>query len=128
MELIATFKRNRAIKSYIKKLPSLLAKDYGKANGYNPKQVKRTIERYDLNVIYACYGIAMFCRRDSFDKYHQEIGESRNYDDMRCEIGDKYFGGNADFGIVDVGLPSSGNGSVPEGSGYSDAGDGGDSS
>jgi hypothetical protein len=50
MELVENFKRNRAIKSYIRKLPSLLAKDYGRSNTYTPKQVKRTIQRYGLSV------------------------------------------------------------------------------
>jgi len=59
MDLIKKFKRNRAIKSYLKKLPSLLAKDYGKSKIYTPKQVKKTIERSSLSVTDACYSIAI---------------------------------------------------------------------
>jgi len=70
MQFISNFKRNRAIKSYIKKLPSLLAKDYGKSKTYTPKQVKRTIERAGLSATNACYGIAIFSDRGAFDQYH----------------------------------------------------------
>ncbi len=62
MELSRNFNRKRAIKSYIKKLPSLLAKDYGKSKTYTPMQVKKTIERSKLSVVDACYGIAIFFR------------------------------------------------------------------
>ncbi|MDH5447164.1 MAG: hypothetical protein OEY52_16565 [Gammaproteobacteria bacterium] len=124
MELIANFKRNRAIKSYIKKLPSLLAKDYGKSKTYTPKQVKRTIERSGLSVTDACYGIAMFSSREAFDQYHQETGESCNYDSMRCEIADKHFGGNSEFEISDIASASSSYGGGFDDGGFADAGGG----
>lgn len=124
MELIANFRRNRAIKSYIKKLPGLLAKDYGKSKTYTPKQVKRTIERSGLSVTNACYGIAMFSGREAFDQYHQETGESCNYDSMRCEIASKHFGGNSDFEISDIASVSSSYGGGFEDGGLADAGGG----
>ena len=102
MELIRNFNRKRAIKSYIKKLPSLLAKDYGKSKTYTPMQVKKTIERSKLSVADACYGIAIFSGREAFYQYHEEMGESCSYDGMRSEIADQYFQGNCDFGSTDV--------------------------
>jgi hypothetical protein len=72
MELIKRFFRKRAIKSYIKKLPSQLMKDYGKAKTYTPKQVKRS------------------------------IGENCDYDVMRCELAGNYFNGNSNFSGADV--------------------------
>lgn len=128
MELIRSFKRNRAIKSYIKKLPGLLAKDYGKAKTYTPKQVKKTIERSGLSVSNACFGIAMFSGKTAFDQYHQEIGEPCNYDGMRCEIADKHFNGNSDFEISDVVSVSSDFGGGYDAGGFdSGGGDGGGS-
>lgn len=124
MELVAKFRRNRAIKSYIKKLPSLLAKDYGKTKTYTPKQVKRAIERAGLCVTDACFAIAMFSGREAFDQYHQEIGESCNYDVMRCEIADKHFGGNADFEVSDVASASSSYGGGFDDGGFADIGGG----
>ncbi len=71
MGLIKNFNRNRAIKSYIKMLPSLLTKDYGYSKTYTPKQIKKTIERSGLSVTDACLGIVMFSGREAFDQYHQ---------------------------------------------------------
>ncbi|HED35908.1 MAG TPA: hypothetical protein ENJ08_17065 [Gammaproteobacteria bacterium] len=112
MKLIKNFRKNRSIKSYIKKLPGLLAKDYGKSKTYTPGQVKKTIERHGLPVADARFGIAMFSDREAFDQYHQETGESCNYDDMRCEIADKHLDGNSYFGIADVTSVSSGHGGM----------------
>lgn len=127
MELVANFKRNRAIKSYIKKLPSLLAKDYGKSKTYTPKQVKKTIERSGLSVSDACYGIAMFSSREAFDQYHQETGESCDYDAMRTEIADQHFQGNSGFEIGDIASVSSDYGGGFDAGGFDGGGDGGGS-
>ncbi len=102
MAIIQNFIRDRAIKSYLKKLPRLLAKDYGRSKIYTPMQVKKTIERSKLNTRYVCYGISIFSGREAFDLYHQEIGESCSYDGMRSVIAEKYFDGNSEFGISDV--------------------------
>jgi len=130
MELIANFQRNRSIKSYIKKLPSLLAKDYGNSKTYTPKQVKRTIERSGLSVGDACYGIAMFSSREAFDQYHHEIGESCDYDAMRSEIAEQHFHGNAAFEVSDIASVSSDYGGGFDAGGFdgggADGGGGGD--
>jgi uncharacterized membrane protein YgcG len=130
MELIASIQRNRAIKSYIKKLPSLLAMDYGNSKTYTPKQVQRTIERSGLSVTDACYGIAMFSTREAFDQYHQEMGENCDYDAMRSEIADKHFQGNNEFEITDITSVSSEYGGGFDASGFDgggvDGGGGGD--
>jgi hypothetical protein len=98
-----------------------LAKDYGKAKTYTPEQVKRTIERSGLSVSDACYGIAMFSSRESFELYHQEIGESCDYDAIRSEIADQHFHGNSGFEISDIATVSS-----TYGGGFdADGGDGG---
>lgn len=130
MELVANFQRNRAIKSYIKKLPGLLVRDYGKSKTYTPKQVKRTIERSGLSVTDACYGIAMFSSREAFDQYHQETGESCNYDTMRSEIAEQHFQGNSGFEITDISSVSSDYGGGIDAGGFdgggADGGSGGD--
>jgi len=100
--LIINFIRNRAIKKYIKKLPYLLANDYGKSDVYTPRQVKKTIERYGLNVTYVGFGMAMFSDREAFDQYHQEIGELCSYDEIRSEIAGNHFHGDSEFGILDI--------------------------
>ncbi|MES9992797.1 MAG: DUF6559 family protein [Candidatus Thiodiazotropha sp.] len=107
MELIANIQRNRAIKSYIRKLPLLLAKDYGKSKTYTPLQVKSTIQRSGLSVSDACYGIAMFSNREAFEQYHKETGENCDYDAMRSEIAELHFQGNVCFEVSDIASVSS---------------------
>lgn len=102
MELIHKFFQRRAIKSYVKRLPRALAKDYGKHRTYTPKQVVRCIERYGLSVSYSCYGIAIFSNKKEFDRYHTDMGEVCDYQIMRSEIGASFFQGNIDFGISDI--------------------------
>ena len=105
-----------------------MAKDYGKSKTYTPKQVKKTIERSGLSVADACYGIAMFSSREAFDQYHQEIGESCNYDDMRSEIAEKHFGGDGAFEVSDVEMASSSYGGSADAGGFDGScGDGGGS-
>ena len=102
MNIIEKYLKRRAIRSYINKLPRLLAKDYGRSKTYTPLQVRRTIERAGLNTVYSCYGISMFSSREDFDQFHFENGESCNYDVMRSEIGHSHFSGNAEFTFADI--------------------------
>jgi uncharacterized membrane protein len=129
MSFITDFQRKRAIKSYIKKLPDLLSKDYGRSKTYTPQQVKRTIERAGLNAAWGCYAISMFSSRDAFDAYHHEIGEPCDYDAMRCIIREEYFQGKSDFDMADMVSASSdfGGGFGFDGGGFTGGGgDGGD--
>ena len=107
MGFITSFKRRRAIKSYIKDLPRLLAKDYGRSKTYTPKQVKRTIEHAGLPIVDSCFTIAMFSTRSEFDKYHEEIGEICDYQAMRCDVANNHFNGNAGFETSDINSVSS---------------------
>lgn len=97
MTLFENFKRNRAIKSYIVKLPKILSKDYGKSEFYTPEQVSKSIERSGLVAMYGYYAISMFCTRDSFDSYHQATDELLSYDNARSEVAGDYFNGYTDF-------------------------------
>jgi hypothetical protein len=100
LKFIRRLKKNRAIKSYVKKLTGLLAKDYGRSARYRPLQIKRTIERAGLDPIYACYAIAMFSGREDFVKFHTDIGETCDYDAMRGEVAHNHFSGDVNFDIV----------------------------
>jgi len=76
-------RKKRAIKSYLKKLPALLSKDYGKSKKYTPKQVVSTAGRNGLNTLHICYGLAMFCEEGLFDDYHRSIGSHCGYKELR---------------------------------------------
>lgn len=101
-DAVHAYKKHKAIRSYLRKLPRLLVKNYGYAKIYTPSQVRKTIERSGLDVDFSCYGIAIFSDRDGFDEFHQEIGETCDYDAMRAEVGEGYFHGHAGFSTSDV--------------------------
>jgi hypothetical protein len=99
---LEAWRKRRATRDYARRLPKLLAKDYGASQSYTPVQVKRTIDRYNMNSEYSCYGLSMFCDREEFDQYHHTLGESCNYDGMRAEIAATHFDGNVDFTMSDI--------------------------
>ena len=104
---LKSFRKSRAIRSYMRRLPALLVNDYGASRSYTAQQVRATIERAGLNTDYACYALAMFTDRDMFAEFHVGIGEHCDYDAMRSEISHAYLHGTADFSVSDiVGLSS----------------------
>lgn len=102
MNFIKQFNKNRAIRSYVKKLPRLLAKDYGRFAHYSPLQIKRTIERASLNTAYSCYAVAMFSLRKDFIQFHVDAGETCNYEAMRAEIAHSYLSSDTAFMVDDI--------------------------
>ncbi len=102
MNFVAALRKRWAIRSYVRKLPRLLRRDYGAAPRYTPAQIRKTIERYDLNQDYSCYAISMFSDRTGFDFYHQSIGESCDYDSMRAEVASAHFQGDASFTVSQI--------------------------
>jgi hypothetical protein len=113
-------KKQAAIGSYMRRLPRLLAADYGAGSHYTPAQVRRTIERAGLNKDYSCYAMSMFSSEGDFNTYHAATGEACSYADMRCEIAATHFHGNADFSVGDV--SSFGDGGGHHGGGGHDGG------
>jgi len=59
---------------YREKLPTALAKDYGKSDVYLPAQVKATVERNQLSQAHLVYALAMFCTSEAYDSYCKEHG------------------------------------------------------
>ena len=123
-EFLRSLRKRRAIRNYARRLPRLLARDYGFSRSYSARQVRRTIEHSGLDAGFSCYGVAMFSDRDEFNQFHHEIGETCDYDAMRAEIADSHFQGNADFTISDVFASSSEAGADIARSGMRDVGSG----
>jgi hypothetical protein len=124
LNIIDRFKKRRAIKSYVRKLPGLLVKDYGRLAHYQPLQVRRTIERAGLDTTYACYAIAMFSLREDFAQFHMDAGENCDFDAMRGEVAQDHFRGDAGFTVEDVGNVFGEHSSAATHGGSHDAGDG----
>ncbi len=90
-------KKHFALKSYMKKLGPLLKKRYGRSKSYTPGQVKKTIEVEGLNPHYVYYGYAMFCQQEQFLQLATEENSELNLQNLRQEIGDKFFEGDSGF-------------------------------
>lgn len=100
MNFIRKYRIKRAVRKFILKLPTLLAKDYGKRNHYTPMQIKATLDRYSIASPYTLYAFAIFAHRDSFYQHTLETGfdiGSENYDQMREVVANQYFSGDTNF-------------------------------
>ncbi|GAA5442269.1 hypothetical protein Misp06_00443 [Microbulbifer sp. NBRC 101763] len=108
--LFTKFRKKRVLKSYLEKLPLLLRKDYGGVGPYTVGQVTNTVERYGLNREYVAYACAIFMVKEHFVvAYQHEPGIA--YEDLKQEVADKFFFGNANFSTVDRGYAAFDSGS-----------------
>lgn len=98
----ATFKKDRAINSYIVRLPAILASSYGQSDNYTPEQVIKAIDLSVLAQDYKSYAVVMFCDRDAFESYYQTAGEPWIYYDISAKIANLHFNGYIYFSIADV--------------------------
>ena len=101
-ELVRSFRKRKAIKLYLQRMGPLLAKRYGKSEYYKPEQVKQTAKEAGLPTDDLCYALSIFCDQDAFDLYHADSGEECSYWEMRTEVADHHFGGNASFTTEEV--------------------------
>ena len=95
MFLVTSFQKKRAIKNYIQRLGKDLAKRYGRGKSYTSGQVVKTVQDENYNWRHICYAHAMYTSFEHFQQWHEEQGEVCNYNSMREEITDNYFGGNS---------------------------------
>ena len=115
--LLEKFSKNRAIKSYIKKLRPLLVRRYGKSKYYTQGQIDKTLQEHKFNQRYCLYAYALYLSKESFAQLNGE-GSLDQYVGLRDELGHSYFGGNVDFDAAsstDVSY-----GSSADGGGFSD--------
>lgn len=108
--LFSTFRKKRVLRTYIKKLPALLRKDYGGVGPYTVGQVTKTVERYGLNRRYVAYACAIFVEKERFVVAYQNE-PSFAYEDLKQEVADKFFLGNANFSAIGSGYAAFDSGS-----------------
>ncbi len=104
--MFTRWKKNKAIKKFLRILPSHLRKRYGGSEYYTRGQVERTLEEENIGSLYKGYALAVFL---SPDDAINVLGSSEIYQDLRKEIADKYFDGNVDFKIKYIGKSKVGN-------------------
>ena len=114
--------KRRALNTYKRRLPRLLARDYGASRTYTPAQIAKTAERNGLCNQYAGYVIAMFSDRENFEDFYSRNGRPRDYERMRDELAAQYFGGNVDFTYGDNVSASGWDGSLHDSSGGAETG------
>ena len=95
-------KKNKTLKSYVYGLGPLLAKQYGKAKTYSPDQIKDLVEKYKLNEDFLSYAMVMYLDKGRFGDVKKEMEADWNYESLRKEVADKFFGGNMKFTGLDV--------------------------
>lgn len=102
MKMIEFFQKWRAIKSYVKVLPPILKKKYGKHKRYTERQVRKAVMETGLNQKYMDFALAMYISRQEFENLKKEREVSCDYDEARQEIAEDFFGGSIDFTIHDA--------------------------
>lgn len=108
--MFSELRKKRALKSYVSKLPALLRKSYGGVGPYTVGQVIKTVERYGLNQKYLAYACAIFVEKERFVAAYQHEADIA-YEDLKQEVADKFFLGNANFSVVDSGYAAFDSGS-----------------
>jgi hypothetical protein len=101
MGWLENWRRGRAIKVYARRLPRLLAKDYGGSDAYTPAQIRASILRHGLDARFESYAVAMLSDRERFAKFRAEHGETRDYDEIRGEAARAHFGADSDLNSLD---------------------------
>ena len=126
--MFLNYRKKRALKLYIKKLPSSLAKSYGKSDVYTPMQVLKAIEKEKLSLRFSVYALAIFSGTELVDEYEEQLNVSQNIQDAHNEVSILLFDGNNSFNSHDVNVASSAASFSPHGLTTLDAGgsDGGE--
>jgi hypothetical protein len=100
---IEFFRKRRAIRQFLRRLPSLLKQDYGHRGPYMPDQVASTVNRYRVaSNDYLAFAMAMFCSRENVESIWLRQGLQHDFDKIRTEIGTAYFAGDPWFTYQDV--------------------------
>jgi hypothetical protein len=100
--LLRSSKKQMVIRYQSQWLSRKLLARYGLREHYTPSQVKRTIRESGYSTDYDCYGLAMYCHESDFIDFHQSIGESCDYQEMRHEISNCLSLPNTTFNASDL--------------------------
>ena len=102
MNLIAAWRKKQVLRSYVRRLPLLLLRDYGASSDYSPVQVRKSIERHGLNPAYLLYAIAIFSDPARFAEYRRSLGINCDHKAMRDEMLSGYLGGNPNVTVAEI--------------------------
>jgi|ERR1035437_1310322 hypothetical protein len=95
--ILRLFKRRKAIKSFVFKLPIELGRRFGEKRFYSLEEVGRRLEEGKYDKAFSAYAYALLCSRSSFDAYFSQLNVKCTYDGLRKFVAKKYFKGIIDF-------------------------------
>ena len=130
--MFAAIRKRRAIRSFIRKIGPALERRFGRKSHYSPEEVRHAGRDVRAQPDYFCYAYCIYCSQDDFDHHHRQTGEHCDYDSMRTEVAETYFGGDTSFSAetaIDAGSShhDSGGGWFSGGDSHSDSGSSSDS-
>lgn len=100
--LVHWARKRRAIKRFLRRLPRPLFEEFGR-DPYTPGQIETTIRRLRLAPpAYWPYALAIFCDADQLKLLRAQRNGDDDYERLRGEVGDAFFGGDAGFTANDV--------------------------
>jgi len=75
-------------KKYISEIGKILVVNNGKQQYYKPQQIKKAHKQSSfVNTFdFSCWAMAVFSPHSDFDNYHNEIGETCDYVEMKTEM------------------------------------------
>jgi len=76
-------RKNKAIKNYIRKLPSYLEKQYGKSRHYSEEQVKSALEKHNISSKYDSYAYSLYVSPKEVEGILIRLGESKSGKELR---------------------------------------------
>lgn len=79
----------REVKAYIRKLKSLLEKNYGNSELYSPGKISKILLSKKLQPRYRKYAYAVFLSREAFVSLYGESAFGR-YETLRGELGEHF--------------------------------------
>ena len=89
-EFIERYKKDKAIKRYIRHLDSYLSRRYGTNNHYTEEQIKSTLDKHKINGKYAAYAYVLYMKPQEVDGVLMKIGESKNARELRKFVATTY--------------------------------------
>ncbi|WP_340199598.1 hypothetical protein [Ascidiimonas sp. W6] len=75
-------------KEYITAIGKILVEKHGKKRYYKPEEVKKAHResKWYATFDFSCWAMSTFSSHTDFDLYHQAIGETCNYTEMKTEM------------------------------------------
>lgn len=75
-------------KEYITDIGKILVHEHGKKKYYTPEQIKTAHKKSKWNegFDFSCWAMSVYSSHSDFTSYHQQIGETCDYADMKTEM------------------------------------------